>query len=53
MEKCGMRLLRTERRPHRGGALEDFVVRGITREAWEKQLGQARIDPHMRFGASE
>jgi RimJ/RimL family protein N-acetyltransferase len=33
MEKCGMRLLRTERRDHRG-APEDFYVRGITREAW-------------------
>jgi len=38
MEKCGMTLLRTDRREHRG-AVEDFCVRGITREAWEKRLG--------------
>lgn len=35
MEKCGMRLLRTERREHRG-AIEDFCVRGITREEWQR-----------------
>jgi RimJ/RimL family protein N-acetyltransferase len=33
MEKCGMRLLRTGTREHRG-AQEPFCVRGITREAW-------------------
>lgn len=38
MEKCGMRLLRTGRRDHRG-ALEEFCVRGITREAWEARMG--------------
>lgn len=38
MEKCGMTLIRSDRREHRG-ALEDFCVRGITREAWEKRLG--------------
>jgi RimJ/RimL family protein N-acetyltransferase len=37
MEKCGMTLLRTEPREHRG-AVEDFCVRGITREAWEKRM---------------
>ena len=37
MEKCGMLLLRAERRDHRGTP-EDFCVRGITREAWEKTL---------------
>jgi RimJ/RimL family protein N-acetyltransferase len=38
MEKCGMRVLRTERRPHRGAAPEDFVVRGIARAEWERTL---------------
>jgi RimJ/RimL family protein N-acetyltransferase len=38
MEKCGMALIRTDRREHRG-TVEDFCVRGITREAWEKRLG--------------
>lgn len=37
MEKCGMKLLRVEPREHRG-ATEDFCVRGITREAWERSL---------------
>ena len=37
MEKCGMRLLRRERRDHRG-APEDFCVRGITREEWPSAL---------------
>jgi RimJ/RimL family protein N-acetyltransferase len=37
MEKCGMTLLRTERREHRG-APENFCVRGITREAWEMRM---------------
>ncbi|HZI83085.1 MAG TPA: GNAT family N-acetyltransferase [Casimicrobiaceae bacterium] len=35
MEKCGMRLLRTERREHRGTP-EEFRVRGITRERWQE-----------------
>jgi len=39
MEKCGMKLLRRERRDHRG-ALEDFCVRGITREAWERTMAE-------------
>jgi RimJ/RimL family protein N-acetyltransferase len=39
MEKCGMTLLRTERREHRG-ALDDFCVRGITREAWEARMAE-------------
>jgi len=38
MEKCGMRLLRRERREHRG-APDDFCVRGITREEWKRGLG--------------
>jgi RimJ/RimL family protein N-acetyltransferase len=38
MEKCGMRLLRRERRDHRG-APEDFFVRGITREEWSSAMG--------------
>ena len=37
MEKCGMRLLRHERRDHRG-LPEDFCVRGITREEWTNSL---------------
>lgn len=37
MEKCGMTLLRTERRDHRG-APEDFCVRAITREEWETRM---------------
>jgi [ribosomal protein S5]-alanine N-acetyltransferase len=39
MEKCGMRLLRHERRDHRG-ALEDFCVRGITRDEWERSMAE-------------
>ena len=37
MEKCGMRLLRTGTRAHRGVA-EAFCVRGITREEWEARM---------------
>ena len=37
MEKCGMRLLRHERRDHRGAA-EDFCVRGLTRDEWQRAL---------------
>ena len=37
MEKCGMQLLRTGTRVHRG-AQEPFCVRGITREAWLAML---------------
>ena len=37
LEKCGMSLLRTGMRDHRG-ALEAFCVRGISREAWEARL---------------
>jgi ribosomal-protein-alanine N-acetyltransferase len=36
MEKCGMRLVRTGLREHRG-AEEAICVRAITREAWERQ----------------
>jgi len=35
MEKCGMRLLRTGTREHRG-APEAFCVRGISREEWTR-----------------
>jgi RimJ/RimL family protein N-acetyltransferase len=38
MEKCGMRLLRVERRPHRG-IIEAFCVRGIARGEWERLAG--------------
>jgi RimJ/RimL family protein N-acetyltransferase len=38
MEKCGMQPLRMETRDHRGGQ-EEFCVRGITRDAWERELG--------------
>jgi RimJ/RimL family protein N-acetyltransferase len=38
MEKCGMRLLLgTEKRNHRG-VQEEFCVRGITREDWERLI---------------
>jgi RimJ/RimL family protein N-acetyltransferase len=36
MEKCGMRLLRTETRDHRGAA-QEFCIRGITRDAWAQR----------------
>jgi [ribosomal protein S5]-alanine N-acetyltransferase len=35
MEKCGLRLMRTSVREHRGKR-EPFCIRGITREAWER-----------------
>jgi len=38
MEKCGMRLLRTETRDHRGMP-EEFCIRGITREGWARVIG--------------
>ena len=38
MEKCEMRLLRTETRDHRGMP-EEFCVRGITREGWARVIG--------------
>jgi RimJ/RimL family protein N-acetyltransferase len=37
MEKCGMRLLDTGTREHRGVA-EAFCVRGITRKEWEARM---------------
>ena len=37
LEKCGMSLLRTGTREHRG-AQEPFCVRGITREEWEARV---------------
>ncbi|HEV8554023.1 MAG TPA: GNAT family N-acetyltransferase [Casimicrobiaceae bacterium] len=37
MEKCGMRLLGTEKRNHRG-VQEEFCVRGITRDDWERLI---------------
>jgi RimJ/RimL family protein N-acetyltransferase len=39
MEKCGMRLLKTGERDHRG-AIEAYCVRGITCDEWEQ--GNAR-----------
>lgn len=41
MEKCGMRLLRSGSREHRG-TQEPFCVRGITREAWLAIVDAAR-----------
>ncbi len=38
MDKCGMTALRQETRSHRGEP-RGFLVRGITREAWEAQRG--------------
>ena len=38
MEKCEMRLLRTEMRDHRGMP-EEFCIRGITREGWARVMG--------------
>ena len=38
MEKCEMRLLRTETRDHRGMP-EEFCIRGITREGWARVIG--------------
>jgi len=35
LEKCGLVLIRSELRDHRG-QLEEFCVRGITRDAWEQ-----------------
>jgi ribosomal-protein-alanine N-acetyltransferase len=37
MEKCGMRHLRMETRNHRG-VQEEFCVRGITRDDWERLI---------------
>ena len=37
MEKCGMSLLGTETRNHRG-VQEEFCVRGITRDDWERLI---------------
>jgi RimJ/RimL family protein N-acetyltransferase len=37
MEKCGMSLLRTEKRNHRG-VQEEFRVRAITRDDWERLI---------------
>jgi RimJ/RimL family protein N-acetyltransferase len=36
--KCGLKLLRTERRAHRG-VDEAFCARGLTRSAWEREAG--------------
>jgi len=35
LEKCGLKMLRTEQRAHRGGS-ESFCVRALTRAAWER-----------------
>ena len=39
MEKCGMNLLGMEKREHRG-VLEEFCVRGITRDDWENLVAR-------------
>jgi ribosomal-protein-alanine N-acetyltransferase len=41
MEKCGMRVLRREARPHRGEP-RDFLVRGITRDEWDSLVERPR-----------
>ena len=41
MEKCGMSLLGTERRNHRGAEAE-FCIREITRDDWERLLATNR-----------
>ena len=41
MEKCGMRVLRHEARPHRGES-RDFLVRGITRDEWDRPADRPR-----------
>jgi ribosomal-protein-alanine N-acetyltransferase len=38
LEKCGLSLVRRAVREHRGRP-EEFCVRGITRDAWERQAG--------------
>ena len=43
LEKCGLALLRTERRAHRGVDAA-FCVRGLTRSAWEKAVGDGDGD---------
>lgn len=40
LEKCGLRPLRTESRPHRGFA-EPFCLRVLSRAAWEKEVAAA------------
>jgi RimJ/RimL family protein N-acetyltransferase len=40
LEKCGYTVLRAGMREHRG-RVEPFCVRGITRDAWELQIGGA------------
>jgi ribosomal-protein-alanine N-acetyltransferase len=37
LEKCGLVLVRRQQREHRG-KLEEFCVRGVTRDAWEQQM---------------
>jgi RimJ/RimL family protein N-acetyltransferase len=34
LEKCGMTLVRRERRPHRGGPPEEICLWSLTRERW-------------------
>lgn len=41
MEKCGMRVLRREARSHRGEP-RDFLVRGITRDEWDRLADRPR-----------
>lgn len=39
LEKCGLRVLRTESRPHRG-TVEQVRVLGLTRAAWEEDIAR-------------
>lgn len=52
MEKCGMRLLRTETRDHRGIA-EEFCIRGVTREGWARAIGADTRGESQRSRAVE
>jgi len=55
MEKNGMRVLRSERAPHRGGEAL-FVLRGITRGEWERRnapIGHVPFAPYTQRIAFE
>jgi len=52
MEKCGMRLLRSETREHRGMP-EEFCIRGITREGWARVIGTDVRGERQRSRAAE
>jgi RimJ/RimL family protein N-acetyltransferase len=44
MEKCGLKLMQTTIREHRGKR-EPFCIRGITREAWERWSTSEPVPP--------